>query len=208
MPPKAKFSKQEIINTAVEITRRKGIAAVTAREVGASLGMSSRPLFTYFDTVEQLKGEVYLFAKILYKKYIENGLEAPIPNLGVGQQYIKFAKDEPELYKLLFLTKPDNAIAGAIDALKVTQDLVRESIMRIYNMDAATADHYFRDLWLIAFSFATLIVTDDCPYSEIEINSIFTEVSLSLCKAFKEVPGLTKGNFDKEAIFRELVKNK
>ena len=73
-------------------------------------------------------------------------------------------------------------------------------------MDADTADHYFRDLWLLAFSFAALIVTDDCPYSDDEISSILTEVSLSLCKAFKEVPGLTTGDFDRDAVFTELVK--
>ena len=46
MPPKAKYTKQEIIEAAVGITREKGINAVTAREVGAALGVSSRPLFT------------------------------------------------------------------------------------------------------------------------------------------------------------------
>lgn len=206
MPPKARFTRQEIIETAVGIARERGIGAVTAREVGAALGMSSRPLFTYFDTVEELKHEVYIFAKKLYRNYIELGLKAPVPNLGVGQQYIKFAKDEPELFKLIFLTKPSGATGGATEALKITQDLVRGSIMRIYNMDAGTADSYFRDLWLMAFSFATLIVTDDCPYSDDEISAVFTEVSLSLCKAFKEVPGLCDGNIDKDKIFSELVK--
>ena len=41
---------------------------------------------------------MYAFAKSLYREYIERGLSGEIPNLGVGQQYIRFAKDEPELY--------------------------------------------------------------------------------------------------------------
>ena len=77
--------------------------------------------------------------------------------------------------------------------------------MRIYRMDAGTADRYFRDLWLVAFSFATLIVTDDCPYTDEEISAVFTEVSLSICKAFKEIPGLPRGDYDRDAIFTELV---
>lgn len=36
---------------------------------------------------------------------------------------------------------------------------------------------------------------------------IFTEFSLSICKAYKEIPGLPEGKFDREAIFQELVKN-
>ena len=65
MPPKAKFTKREIVEAASEIAEKSGIAAVTAREVGAALGVSSRPLFTYFDSVDDLKKEVYLFAKEL-----------------------------------------------------------------------------------------------------------------------------------------------
>jgi hypothetical protein len=121
-------------------------------------------------------------------------------------QYIRFAKEEPELYKLLFLTKPGEVSGGAMETLKYSQDMARPSLMQIYNMDERTADKYFRDMWMVAFSFATLIVTDDCPYSDEEIFSIGTEVSLSLCKAFKEVPGLSEGIFDRDAIFKELVK--
>ena len=92
MPPKVKFQKEEIIEAAVNITREKGISAVTAREVGAYLGVSSRPLFTYFDTVDELKKAVWTYAKNLYEECVKNGLKAAIPFLGVGQNYIRFAK--------------------------------------------------------------------------------------------------------------------
>lgn len=205
MPPKAKFSEREIIEAAVRITREKGIAAVTAREVGAALGMSSKPLFTYFDTVEQLKREVYLFAENLYQDYVREGLTREIPALGVGQQYLRFAREEPELYRYLFLSPPDGVKGSAMEGLRLSQELVRESIMRIYHMDARTADKFFRDLWLVAYSFTTLIVTGECPYSDEEISAILTEFSLSVCKAYKEIPGLPDGDYDKDAIFRKLV---
>lgn len=208
MPPKVKFSKQEIVDAAVRVARDKGIDGVTAREIAAELGVSTRPIFTYFDTMDEVKAEVFQTAKELYRAYVERGLAGPIPFLGVGQQYIRFAHDEPELYKLLFLTRPGNASGGAMEALRFSQDLARESLMRIYNMDAHTADCYFRDLWLVVFSFATLIVTDDCPYTGAEMSAILTEVSLSICKAYKEVPGLPDGKFNRDALFTELVKKK
>ena len=31
-------------------------------------------------------------------------------------------------------------------------------------------------------------------------------MSLSLCKAYKEVPGLVEGTIDRDAVFSELVK--
>lgn len=206
MPPKVKFQKEEIVNAALNVARKKGIEAVTAREVAAELKVSPRPIFTWFDTMEQLKGEVYTQAKALYREYVERGLEEQIAFLGVWHQYIRFAKEETELYKLLFLTKPDGVIGGATEALRFSQELVRDSVMRIYHMDPETADKYFRSIWLVAFSFATLIVTDDCPYSDEEMFAIGTEISLSVCKAYKEIPGLTEGCFDKDAVFTELVK--
>ena len=205
MPPKVKFLKEEIVSAAVAVVRRKGIDALTAREVAAELGVSTRPIFTYFDTMDQLRGEVYGCAKALYQDYILRGLAEPIPNLGVGRAYIRFAKEEPALYRLLYLTKPDNAVGGAMEALKLSQDLVRDSVMQVYHMDEETADSYFRDLWLVAFSIATLIVTDECPYTDEQISAIFTEVSLSVCKAYKEIPGLPRGDYDRDAIFRSLV---
>ena len=205
MPPSVKFQKEEIVAAAMEIARQKGIEAVTAREVARTLRVSVGPIFTWFDTMDQLKAEVYVQARALYRSYIERGLAGPIPFLGVGQQYIRFAREEPELYKLLFLTGRGDYGGGAMAALKLSQDLARDSVMRIYHMDAATADRYFRDLWLVVFSFATLIVTDNCPYTDAEMSAVLTEISLSVCKAYKEIPGLPEGNFDRDAIFNALV---
>lgn len=206
MPPKVRFRKEEIAAAALEIARKQGIDAVTAREVAKKLGVSVGPIFTWYETMEQLKADVHAQARHLYREYIERGLAGPVPFLGVGQQYLRFAKDEPELYRLLFLRRPDSVSGGAMEALKFSQDLARESLMRIYHMEAWMADCYFRDLWLVVFSFDTLIVTDDCPYTDEEMSAVLTEVSLSVCKAYKEIPGLPEGRFDRDAIFRELVK--
>ena len=205
MPPRVKFQKDEVDLAALNVARRAGIDAVTAREVAKELQVSVGPIFTWYETMDQLKAEVYERSKGVYRDYIERGLAGPIPFQGVWQQYLRFAKDEPELYRLLFLTPPGNVSGGAVEAMRFSQDLARESIMRFYRMDAATADCYFRDLWLIAFSSATLIVTGDCPYTEEELLAIGTEVSLAVCKAYKEIPGLPEGNYDRDALFRQLV---
>ena len=202
MPRKVKFQKEEIVDAALAIARERGIEAVTAREVAKALRTSVAPIFTGFETMDQLRAGVCERARARYRSYIERGLAGPIPFLGVGQQYLRFAREEPELYKLLFLTRG----GGAMEALRFSQDLARESLMRIYNMNAHTADCYFRDIWLAAFSYATLIVTDDCPYTEEEMLAVGTEISLSICKAYKEIPGLPEGKYDRDAIFRELVK--
>ena len=62
-----------------------------------------------------------------------------------------------------------------------------------------------RDMWLLAYSFATLIVTNGCPYTDDEIFAVGAEISLSDCKAYKEIPGLPEGRYHKDDVFRTLV---
>ncbi len=205
MPPKVKFQKEEIVASSVKIVRERGVDALTAREVANALGVSTRPIFTYFDTMDELKAEVYAEAKRRYLDCIRQGLESPIPFLGLWQQYVRFAKEESELYKLLFLTKQDGAIGGAMEALELSKEMARPSVMRFYGMDEKTADNFFRNIWLVAFSFSTLIVTNDCPYTDEEIFGVGREISLALCKAYKEIPGFSEGNYDPDAVFRKVL---
>ena len=206
MPPSVKFTKDEIVEAALRVTRVGGIGSLTARSLAAELGASTRPMFTYFDSMDELRHEVHEAAKGVYRDYIERGLTEPVPFLGVGQNTIRFAQEEPELFKLLFLQKPGGADGGAMEALAFSQDLVRDSIMGIYKMDAYEADCYYRDLWLVCFSFCTMIVTGDNPLTNEQMSAVLTEVSLAVCKAYKDIPGLPRGDYDRDAIFRELTK--
>ena len=48
MPPKFKFTKDEIVSAAFGIVREGGEDALTAREVAKRLGSSTSPIFTVF----------------------------------------------------------------------------------------------------------------------------------------------------------------
>ena len=206
MAPKNKFTKEEMVAAAVRVVRARGIDALTAKALSAELGVSTQPVFTCFHTIDEAKREVCSAAERVYDRYVGEGLQMPISFLGVGMQYMRFAKEEPELYRLLFLTKHEDGGSSAMDALHHSQDLVRESLQQTYHIDAPTADRYFRDMWLVVHSLATLIVTGDCSYSEQEMSEILTGFSVSLCKAIKEIPGFAENNFDRYSVFHELVK--
>lgn len=205
MPPKFKVTKEEIVEAALSITRKQGIEGVTAREIASVLGVSSRPIFSWFEGMDQVKDAVCEAAKKIFSEYVQRGLEQPIPFLGVGQQYIRFAKEEGELYKLLFLTRPKDSMGGAISAMQCAQKLVRPSLMSIYKIDEKMADNYFRDMWLVAFSFGTLIVTNGCFFSDSQMAQIMSEFSFAICKAYKEIPGFSEGKYDRDALFKAVI---
>lgn len=206
MAPRNKFSRDEMIEKAVQVVRKQGIGALTAKSLANELGVSTQPVFTCFHTIEEVRREVVNAAKILYDDYVKEGLCNDIPFLGFGMHYIRFAKEEPELYRLLFLSTDQGEGNSAFEEMNASLELVTDSMQETYHIDAKTAERYFRDMWLVAHSFATLIVTGSCPYTDQEIGRILTGFSIGHCMAIKEIPGFVEDNYDKDAIFRELIK--
>lgn len=206
MAPRNKFSRDEMIEKAVQVVRKQGIGALTAKSLANELGVSTQPVFTCFHTIEEVRREVVNAAKILYDDYVKEGLCNDIPFLGFGMHYIRFAKEEPELYRLLFLSTDQSEGNSAFEEMNASLELVTDSMQETYHIDAKTAERYFRDMWLVAHSFATLIVTGSCPYTDQEIGRILTGFSIGHCMAIKEIPGFVEDNYDKDAIFRELIK--
>lgn len=205
MPPSVKFTKEEIVNAALQVVREKGTAALTARQIAAVLGVSTRPIFTYFQNMQQMQEAVRQAARALYHSYIKKGLEQVHPFIGLGEQYIRFATQEPELYRLLFLPLAPGSENKAMEEMERTQNLVLGFLQQIYQLDEAAAKRFFRDVWLVAHSLAALIVTNCCPYSPEEIRQILTSVSLSVCKACKEIPEFVTNHLDRDTLFRSII---
>lgn len=205
MAPKNKFTKEEMVEAAMRVVRAKGINGLTAKTMADELGTSTQPVFTAFGSMDTVKQEVYAAAVHVYDSYVDTGLKEKIPFFGVGIEYIRFAREEPELYRFLFLTQTQDQECSAMKSMRHLQELVRPMLVSIYHITTAEADLYFRNLWLVVHSLSTLIVTGDCPYSDREIGQILTGFSISICKSIKEIPGFAAGTFDRDAEFRALI---
>ena len=70
MPQKAKFTKGESIEAALNIVRTDGYEALTSRALGTYLNSSARPIFTVFKNMEEVQHAMIEAAKTLYKEYI------------------------------------------------------------------------------------------------------------------------------------------
>ena len=107
MPPKFKFTREEIIQAALDLTRESGIAAVTARGLGAKLGSSVKPIFSLFENMEEVQNEVLKAAEKLSQARIRETMESGQypPYKASGIAYICFAREEKELFKLLYMAR-------------------------------------------------------------------------------------------------------
>ena len=131
MAPKNKFTKEEMVEAALRVVRANGIDALTAKTMADALGTSTQPIFTAFGSMDGIKKEVYAAAIRVYDRYTEAGLQERIPFFGVGMQYIRFAREEPELYRLLFLTRAQDKSFSAMRSMQHLQALVRPTLMDI-----------------------------------------------------------------------------
>jgi AcrR family transcriptional regulator len=205
MAPKNKFTKEEMVEAAMRVVRAKGIDGLTAKTMADELGTSTQPVFTAFGSMDTVKQKIYAATVRVYDNYVDAGMKEKIPFFGVGMQYIRFAREEPELYRFLFLTRTQDQEYSAMKAMRHLQELVRPMLVNIYHITAEEADLYFRDLWFVVHSLSTLIVTGDCPYSDREIGQILTGFSISICKSIKEIPGFAASTYDRDAEFQTLI---
>lgn len=64
MPPKAKFTKEQITKAALDVVSEKGVQALTAKELGTALGTSTTPIFTVFHSMQEVQEEPKLYQLI------------------------------------------------------------------------------------------------------------------------------------------------
>lgn len=188
MPPKAKFSRDEIADAALAIVRTDGIQALTARALGDRLGSSARPVFTIFQSMEEVQDEVMKAAKALYKEYIERGLLDTPAFRGVGTQYILFAIQEPKLFQLLFMAEKEHVpdLTEVLMLIDESYDRILASVEASYGLTGVSAEKLYHHMWIYSHGIAALCATKMCRFSREEIREMMAEVSSSLIRKIKE----------------------
>ena len=110
MPPKPKFTKEEIVAAALELVSEKGMDALTARELGIRLGSSARPIFTVFASMEEVQDAVRDAALTRFESYAQRVLGNLPAYMRLAMQMVLFAREEPRLYLLRFFPENQNGV--------------------------------------------------------------------------------------------------
>ena len=111
MPRKTVIHKQDIINAAVEIVRANGYENLNARAIAEKLGCSTQPIFSNFRNMEDLTRSVIGRALEIYDDFVAQEFRKPNdypPYKTNGMAYIRFAIEEKNLFKLLFMRDRTN----------------------------------------------------------------------------------------------------
>ena len=102
MPPKTKVTAEMIVSAAIEVVRQRGFENINARTVSGQLHCSTQPVMYHFSTIDSLKKAAYKRVDHLHSEYMMNTPPGQDPILGIGLNYVRFAVEEPQLFRFLF----------------------------------------------------------------------------------------------------------
>lgn len=170
IPPKPKYTKEEIINAALDMVREKGADSLTARDLGAKLNTSTRPIFTAFENMEDLKNAVTDAGVKMFKEYSKNFTDYTPAFKQMGMQIISFATKEPKLFEFLFMHKNPEAVQG----LKTVEDTCVDVISKDYGLGIEQARMLFEQVWIFTFGLAALSAMKVYEYTEEQISDMLT----------------------------------
>lgn len=168
MARKETITIQTILDTAFEMTREEGFSNVTARRVAAKAGCSTQPIFRVYKNMEELWDAVYeravSFFRDYYSLYPRMG-KAPFANLGMA--YIAFAREEKNLFELLFVTNGPRK-KSMYEVLNGDAGNVVYEINLARVQGCPNPSQLFMEMWIFIHGAACMSLTGDYDLSDRE----------------------------------------
>ena len=161
MPPTVRFTRDAVLHAACQLMRREGMEALNARAIAKELGGSTQPIFRLFTNMEDLHRELILYVARQFQAHAEADMaQSDSPYIQLCTTYLLYGRDEPELFKLLFMR--DRVSKGQYSD-QTNFDLVFNIIKKETPLDDETALRFFERTWLFIHGLAVCIATKYIP---------------------------------------------
>lgn len=161
MPPTVRFTRDAVLHAACQLMRREGMEALNARAIAKELGGSTQPIFRLFTNMEDLHRELILYVARQFQVHAEADMaQSDSPYIQLCTTYLLYGRDEPELFKLLFMR--DRVNEGQYSD-QTNFDLVFNIIKKETPLDDETALRFFERTWLFIHGLAVCIATKYIP---------------------------------------------
>ncbi len=202
MPARKKIEKENIIDTCLKITRREGIDALNARKVAKALGCSTQPLFYYYENMDEIKNEVLQeISKLFNQALLKSNYDRPAYK-DIGVNYIRFASNEPEFFKIMFQSKMNKEMFDFID-LTGSSLQIFETISKQTGLSLENAKQFHLRMWLYVNGIASLVAHQTVEFNDEEIIDLLKDQYVSML-----LYEVKKGNVKEEILVQLAKKNK
>lgn len=175
MARKESITMQNILDTAFEMAREEGFVNVTARKVAAKAGCSTQPIFRVYKNMEELWEAVYGKAVEFFRDYYDLYPRTPgAPFANLGMAYIAFAREEKNLFQLLFLSQSENK-KSLYEILNGEKGNVLQEINRAASEGCGNPQGMFMRMWLFIHGAACMSLTGDYDLSDAETKELLEQ---------------------------------
>lgn len=184
MPAKKQITRENILDCAFSIVRDGGMEKLNMRTLANRCGCSTQPIYLSFSGSDELKSEVIKRILAFYEDFMRREMSSGKYNeyKSMGMGYINFARQEPELFKFLFMRRREDGVGLGEDSF----DAVAMSIMNGNGLERDKARMLHAEMWVFVHGIATMCVTG---YLDWDMDT----VSIMLTDAFQGLTGRLKG---------------
>jgi len=175
MPPTQRFSKEDILNTAFQLVREQGFENLNARNIAKMLNSSTQPVFSYYENMTELKTDLFAMVNEYHSRYFDKVETDENLFVHIGMAYIDFAIEEPNFFRLLFMS---NGFSGTglndffVDYGYDCNDRLFNAISQVVDPNLPESNRMFIDIWLYAHGIASMLVMNTLPTPRSEIKSM------------------------------------
>ena len=172
MPRKVQYSREMIIDAAIEMVRAKGADSINARDLGEWLGCSSRPLFTAFRNMEELIDAVRqeVSQRFLQRVRAARDADSPVPAAKrMGMCIVQFAQNEPNLYKFIHWTGEQMLDVKELSHIMATQYQID------YQLSDDDALAFFDHMMIFNMGLCSLITNGVRRFTREQVEQILLE---------------------------------
>lgn len=173
MPPKPKITRENIISAALDMVRVQGMEALNSRAIAKRLDCSTQPIFSHYSTMDELKRDVIRAASEIYDRHMAQAMKSPEypPYKASGIAYISFAREERELFRLLFMrdrSRENTEYDGNVDDLIA---LISEST----GLSMEQAQRFHWEMWIFVHGIASMAATSYLDWDTQTISEFLTD---------------------------------
>lgn len=186
MPPRVKITKDDVINATLNIIKTEGITNISARRIAKGLKSSVQPIFTHFESMEELTNVATMKIYEQYKiSMIEASKKEKLPYKAMGMAYIKFAKYYPEYFKVLFMQKSDKSAMDFMLSDNTGNNVV-EVGTGMSGLSLEKQKEFHIKVWMFTHGIASLMATKTIEMSDSEIEDLLGNAVREMLIGFKK----------------------
>lgn len=185
MPPRKKINKEEILKISLEILKKEPLENINARRLAKELNCSVQPIFYNFKNMEELKREAL---NAIYRKYQEALIEASNKSKAykeMGLAYIRFAKEYPNYFKIIFMGNTNQTCENIIDQDNNQNGIIQKG-MELTGFTYEQQKEFHIKVWIFTHGIATLVATNTVRFKEDEIEKLLKDTVREMIRGSKK----------------------